>query len=125
MEKPNNKQNPADADDQRSGLDEPLKDPSGDLLDMNDHALALAKYIRAQEKELPFTVGIFGEWGEGKTTMVRFLEYHLTKLKTEETKTPATEEAKTPATEETKAPATEEAKAPATEETKAPATEEA
>src|SRR4051794_7790250 len=70
----------------RSGLDEPLEDPSGDLLDVNQHALALAKYIRAQEKERPFTVGIFGEWGEGKTTMVRFLEHHLTELKEKESK---------------------------------------
>jgi len=71
---------------QRSGPDEPLTDPSSDLLDINDDALALANYIRAQEKELPFTVGIFGEWGEGKTTMVRFLEHHLTNLKKDESK---------------------------------------
>ena len=71
---------------QRSGPDEPLTDPSSDLLDINDDALALANYIRAQEKELPFTVGIFGEWGEGKTTMVRFLEHHLTNLKKDELK---------------------------------------
>lgn len=71
---------------QRSGPDEPLTDPSSDLLDINDDALALANYIRAQENELPFTVGIFGEWGEGKTTMVRFLEHHLTNLKKDELK---------------------------------------
>src|SRR6185369_7586663 len=71
---------------QRSGPDEPLTDPSSDLLDINDDAFALANYIRAQEKELPFTVGIFGEWGEGKTTMVRFLEHHLTNLKKDESK---------------------------------------
>jgi hypothetical protein len=71
---------------QKSGLDEPLTDPSSDLLDMNEHALALAKYIRSHEKERPFTVGIFGEWGEGKTTMVHFLERHLAKLKKDASK---------------------------------------
>jgi hypothetical protein len=65
----------------KSGLDEPLTDPSNDLLDMNQHARALAKYIRDRERELPFTVGIFGEWGEGKTTMVHFLERHLADLR--------------------------------------------
>ena len=75
-----------DESNERSGLDEPLTDPSGDLLDMNEHSLALAKYIHAQEKELPFTVGIFGEWGEGKTTMVRFLEHHLSEIKKSESR---------------------------------------
>src|SRR5215217_3339112 len=76
----------ADESNQRSGLDEPLWDPASDLLDMDQHALALANYIRAQEKELPFTVGIFGEWGEGKTTMVRFLEHHLAEIKNAESR---------------------------------------
>lgn len=72
----------------RGGLDEPLTDPTNDLLDMNQHALVLANYIRAQEKQLPFTVGIFGEWGEGKTTMVRFLRHHLAELRQAESQKP-------------------------------------
>lgn len=62
------------------GFDVPVSDPSGDLLDMDQHAQALAKYIRLQESQLPFTVGIFGEWGEGKTTLVRLLCHHLTRM---------------------------------------------
>src|SRR5258708_469773 len=87
-EKPSNKSNipAADGSNQRGGLDDPLADPASDLLDMDQHALALAKYIRAQEDQLPFTVGIFGEWGEGKTTMVRFLEYHLAEIKQAESR---------------------------------------
>lgn len=65
----------------KKGLDEPLSDPANDLLDVDQHARALANYIRAQEKQLPFTVGIFGEWGEGKTTMVGFLKHHLSDLR--------------------------------------------
>ena len=58
-------------------IDEPLVEPEGDLLDMDQHAQALASYIK-QDRKLPFTVGIFGEWGEGKTTMVNFVKRHLT-----------------------------------------------
>jgi hypothetical protein len=57
-------------------IDEPLDEPQGDLLDMDRHAKALADYIK-QDRKLPFTVGIFGEWGEGKTTMVNFVKRHL------------------------------------------------
>src|SRR5688572_9100398 len=58
-------------------IDEPLVEPEGDLLDMDRHAKVLADYIK-QDRKLPFTVGIFGEWGEGKTTMVNFVKRHLT-----------------------------------------------
>ena len=57
-------------------IDEPLNEPASDLLEMDRHAKALADYI-LQKRKLPFTVGIFGEWGEGKTTMVNFLKHHL------------------------------------------------
>jgi hypothetical protein len=57
-------------------IDEPLTEPEGDLLDMDQHARALANYLK-QDRKLPFTMGIFGEWGEGKTTMVNFLRRHL------------------------------------------------
>ncbi|MCA1592971.1 MAG: KAP family NTPase [Acidobacteria bacterium] len=59
------------------GFDSPVGDPSGDLLDVDRHALALARYIERQADRLPFTIGIFGEWGEGKTTFVNFLCHHL------------------------------------------------
>ena len=59
-----------------SAIDEPLTAPGSDLLEMDQHARALAEYIQ-QSRKLPFTVGIFGEWGEGKTTMVNFLKHHL------------------------------------------------
>ena len=75
---------PATSPDSKKGLDEPLSDPTNDLLDVDQHARALANYIRSQEKQLPFTVGIFGEWGEGKTTMVGFLEHHLRQLRRNE-----------------------------------------
>lgn len=69
-----------------SGLDDPREDPNDDLLNMGEHAAALANYICARETQLPFTVGIFGQWGEGKTTMVNFLKRHLEILKKEQSK---------------------------------------
>lgn len=61
----------------KPGFDTPVERPSGDLLGMNRHAEALAKYIIAHKDSLPFTVGILGEWGEGKTSFVNLLCYHL------------------------------------------------
>jgi hypothetical protein len=58
-------------------FDHPQTDPANDLLSMDQQARALAKYIRQYSGTLPFTVGIFGEWGEGKTTLVALLYYHL------------------------------------------------
>lgn len=61
----------------RGGVDAPVDDPSGDLLDVDEEARGLARYIEEKVTRLPFTLGIFGEWGEGKTTLVRLLRYHL------------------------------------------------
>ena len=72
----------------KQGLDDALTDPANDLLDMDKHALALAHYIREQEDQLPFTVGILGQWGEGKTTMVGFLQHHLAELRKKDSKEP-------------------------------------
>ena len=66
----------ATAANKKRAIDEPLEHPGSDLLQMNKHAKALADYIK-EDRKLPFTVGIFGEWGEGKTTMVNFVREHL------------------------------------------------
>lgn len=60
-----------------TGFDVPVADPSGDLLDMNDEARGLVRYVEEKSKKLPFTLGILGKWGEGKTTLVKLLRYHL------------------------------------------------
>ena len=67
----------SDSQAAKRAIDEPLTLPGGDLLNMDEHAKALADYLR-QDRKLPFTIGVFGEWGEGKTTMVNFLKHHLT-----------------------------------------------
>ena len=60
-----------------SRLDAAVVDPSGDLLGMNPHAEALSRYILKYKDKLPITIGIQGEWGQGKTTLVNLLCYHL------------------------------------------------
>jgi hypothetical protein len=60
-----------------SRLDAAVVDPSDDLLGMNPHAEALSRYILRHTDKLPITIGIQGEWGEGKTTLVNLLGYHL------------------------------------------------
>lgn len=50
----------------RPSSDEPLHDPEHDLLDLAPQARMLARQIRVVPT--PFTIGVYGEWGVGKTT---------------------------------------------------------
>ncbi|MGH7526421.1 MAG: P-loop NTPase fold protein, partial [Gemmatimonadales bacterium] len=59
--------------DRRS--DWPLDDPEQDLLGVSRHAEALARLIVAAPA--PFTIGVYGEWGAGKTTFVQFVKHYL------------------------------------------------
>ncbi|HEV7587256.1 MAG TPA: P-loop NTPase fold protein [Longimicrobium sp.] len=55
--------------------DQPLNDPEQDLLGVASHAAVMARLVRTVPT--PFTIGIYGEWGTGKTTFVRFVEHYL------------------------------------------------
>jgi hypothetical protein len=58
--------------------DSPKSEPGEDLLGIAEYAQGLANLIRgAHEPSMPFTIGIYGEWGSGKTTFVRFLRHYL------------------------------------------------
>ena len=57
--------------------DSPVSDPNGDLLNLAPDAKRLARLVSAVE--LPFTLGIYGAWGEGKTTFARFVVHYLKK----------------------------------------------
>ena len=57
-------------------LDQPLNDPCHDQLGFNTHADALANFI-AEEERIPFTIGIYGPWGSGKTTMMNLVRKQL------------------------------------------------
>src|ERR1700759_1243421 len=60
--------------------DEPIVDPDHDLLGLDPHARRLACQIL--DKPTPYTIGVYGEWGAGKTTFVNLLRWHLDQLKT-------------------------------------------
>lgn len=55
--------------------DEPILLPDDDLLGMDFYARRLCDYILKIEP--PFNIGIYGEWGAGKTSLVELLRYHL------------------------------------------------
>jgi hypothetical protein len=60
-------------DDRR--FDAPVGNPDKDLLGTAPYASALAELIRAIAP--PYTIGIYGEWGTGKTSFVRFVRHYL------------------------------------------------
>jgi hypothetical protein len=55
--------------------DAPLSEPEQDLLQMAPHAKTLAGFL--DHVQLPFTLGIYGAWGEGKTTFSHLLWRYL------------------------------------------------
>jgi hypothetical protein len=56
-------------------FDAPLKNPDDDLLGMGAYAKKLAEFIHTTTP--PFTIGIYGEWGAGKTSFVQFVKHFL------------------------------------------------
>jgi hypothetical protein len=61
--------------DARQSSDKPLEDPKQDLLGTDPYARQLAQFV-ARVKP-PFTIGIRGKWGSGKTTFVQFVKWYL------------------------------------------------
>ncbi len=53
-----------------------VRHPDDDLLGIAPYARTLAEFVRGVQP--PFTIGIYGEWGAGKSTFVNFLEHYLT-----------------------------------------------
>ncbi|MFI6498108.1 P-loop NTPase fold protein [Nonomuraea typhae] len=49
----------------------------GDRLDFTRYADALADVITDEATETPFTIGVFGPWGSGKSSMLRMLDQRL------------------------------------------------
>lgn len=63
---------PADHVDQLS--DAPIEDPTLDRLGRNDFATRIARTIGAQSDANSLVVGLYGPWGDGKTSLLRLVE---------------------------------------------------
>ncbi|HLC43393.1 MAG TPA: P-loop NTPase fold protein, partial [Methylomirabilota bacterium] len=66
------------ADQARSRLwsDNPVDNPSADHFSFQDYAVVLAE--RLTRMDTTFTLGIFGKWGSGKTSLMHLLRRELT-----------------------------------------------
>ena len=56
-------------------IDEPVQPGAQDQLDISAHAISLIKFISATST--PITVGIQGEWGSGKTSLINSIYHHF------------------------------------------------
>ena len=61
--------------DEAQVRDDPIIVPGDDLLGMDFYAQHLVDYV--MKIRPPFTVGIYGEWGAGKTSLVQLLHHHV------------------------------------------------
>lgn len=53
---------------------------SRDLLNIDDDAVAIAKVLCAKDAAPPLAIGLFGEWGSGKTFFMRRIHLHVNTL---------------------------------------------
>ena len=54
--------------------DSPISNPSDDILNRKQNALQVSRLIRNNKSESSLAVGIVGEWGNGKTSFMNFVE---------------------------------------------------
>jgi len=57
--------------------DDPLENPSWDRLGRHSFSQMVAQSIAARKDPSSYVVGIYGEWGQGKTTVINFIEREL------------------------------------------------
>lgn len=70
---------PADSAANRQVSDNPIGPKDLDALGLSDIALGLSQFFRNVDTRPPLTVGILGEWGQGKSSVMRLLEADLRK----------------------------------------------
>jgi predicted KAP-like P-loop ATPase len=57
--------------------DTPLDNPSDDELGYEEFSMNLAETIERRSPSESFVIGIYGEWGSGKSTVLNFVEQYL------------------------------------------------
>ena len=60
-------------------VDEPILGQSQDWLEIKKHADALVQFIK--ETDTPMTIGVQGEWGSGKTSLLNQIKEELSSSK--------------------------------------------
>ena len=63
---------------QRAGYDSPQSSESGDDLERWRFAAEIVEVIHGTPAEWSTRIGVFGKWGEGKSTVLRFMSEMLT-----------------------------------------------
>ena len=58
-------------------IDEPVSPGSDDKLDIKRHSKALIRFI--EKTNTPITIGIQGEWGSGKTSLLKSIKHYFSK----------------------------------------------
>jgi len=59
-----------------TGIDDPLNDPLEDCLDRSKFAERIFNLIDTTPLDTHLRIGIFGDWGSGKTTAMNFIKRH-------------------------------------------------
>ena len=65
-------------------IDEPLSKGEDDKLGISGYADALFQFIKGAKT--PMTIGVQGDWGSGKTSLMKLMKYkfEVSKLKTKQ-----------------------------------------
>jgi photosystem II stability/assembly factor-like uncharacterized protein len=61
--------------------DRPVDTPLGDVLSFNSIALGLSRFLRNENTKPPLTIAIMGEWGTGKSSLMKLLQLDLLSYK--------------------------------------------
>lgn len=57
--------------------DHAIENKDNDLFQFHSYALSISKLMANKENIAPFTVGILGEWGSGKTSLLKLIMHEL------------------------------------------------
>ncbi|MDR8392245.1 KAP family NTPase [Aliifodinibius sp. S!AR15-10] len=57
--------------------DQALKDPDDDKFNRAGFAKRVSKILTNKQDSAPLVIGIYGKWGEGKTSVVNFIKHYL------------------------------------------------
>lgn len=69
------------SDSEREGIiyagDQALKDPADDKFNRAGFAKRVSRILTNKQDSAPLVIGIYGKWGEGKTSVVNFIKHYL------------------------------------------------